>query len=289
MSKLRKLLLGALLCALTAGLVWAGAELLGQANRIAADAGASDVNLQMVSIETITKKPAAKAPNVNWSAVSALEKKMQANTTQFNAVLSRAKNESSGASQKVSDGTRSQGMKLANEFNTMSEDLAKIWDAAGNCQTRAKQARAAGASRLATAEMALSSIDADKVSASQKASEALAEARSNFLAEAKKDMDVSDLQALKSAMLPKAQALLTGATALGTQVSGLVSEVTNSAASVTSGDPMAAIGGCARQVTSSNSENPAMALLSPVKALSSMVASLISNIKGFISDLTALI
>lgn len=280
MHKLRKLLVAVFLTALTAGLVWAGAELLGQANKSAADAGSNAADLEMASLDMI--KPSTNAPNVNWSQEKSLRQQMEANTAQYNKLV----NSLNG--QKASESTYAQGMKLAHAFRDLSEKYAAVWDAAGNCQTRARLAREVGLSRVASAEMAFNGTDADKIDASTKQLKKLQDARSEYVADAKQDLDPADRKSLQDNLLPKAQNLLTSVTTLSTQVTSLLKDVTSQASSLASGD-LSAIGGCARQAASgSSSDNPATALLSPVKALSSMVASMLSSVKGLISDIMSL-
>ncbi len=285
----RKALVAILLSLLTVGLVWAGAELFGQANKATADAGINGADMEMASLEMI-KKP-AEAPNVDWKKEAKLRKQLEANTAQYKKAVASAQKETKG-NKAVSEKTRTKGLALAKKFNELSIEYAAVWDAAGNCKTRADMARKAGLSRLANAEMTFNPIDADKIEAYNDSMEALQEARQAYVADAKNDLSEADKQALKKNLLPKANKLLDSAVALSNQVTNLVTEVTNEVANVTSGDPMraaVAIGGCAKKViTSSSSGNSVTDLLSPVKALASMCVSLISNIKSFISDLMSL-
>ena len=289
----RKTLVAILLSLLTVGLVWAGAELFGQANRATADAGIHGADMEMISLEMI-KKP-AQAPNVDWKKEARLRKQLEANTKEYKkvAAMAKAENERSNA---ISAKTREKGLNLAREFNDLSEKYAAVWDAAGNCKTRAEMARKAGASRLANADMTFNAIDSDKIEAYNDSMEALQEARQAYVADAKNDLNDADKKALQSSLMPKAKGILDKVVALGSQVSGLVTEVSNEAAAISSGDPLqmtVAIGGCAKKAvttaSSSSSESSILDLLSPVKALLSMCTSLISNIKSFISDLMSLI
>ena len=289
----RKTLVAILLSLLTVGLVWAGAELFGQANRATADAGINGADMEMISLEMI-KKP-AQAPNVDWKKEARLRKQLEANTKEYKkvAAMAKAENERSNA---ISAKTREKGLNLAREFNDLSEKYAAVWDAAGNCKTRAEMARKAGASRLANADMTFNAIDSDKIEAYNDSMEALQEARQAYVADAKNDLNDADKKALQSSLMPKAKGILDKVVALGSQVSGLVTEVSNEAAAISSGDPLqmtVAIGGCAKKAvttaSSSSSESSILDLLSPVKALLSMCTSLISNIKSFISDLMSLI
>lgn len=289
----RKTLVAILLSLLTVGLVWAGAELFGQANRATADAGINGADMEMISLEMI-KKP-AQAPNVDWKKEARLRKQLEANTKEYKkvAAMAKAENERSNA---ISAKTREKGLNLAREFNDLSEKYAAVWDAAGNCKTRAEMARKAGASRLANADMTFNAIDSDKIEAYNDRMEALQEARQAYVADAKNDLNDADKKALQSSLMPKAKGILDKVVALGSQVSGLVTEVSNEAAAISSGDPLqmtVAIGGCAKKAvttaSSSSSESSILDLLSPVKALLSMCTSLISNIKSFISDLMSLI
>ena len=113
MQRLRKFIIAVFLTALTAGLVWAGAELLGQANKSAADAGSNAADLEMASIEF--SKPPAEAVNVNWGEINKLRKQMQANTDQYKRLVSGLNGE------KASPAVQAQGMKLANAFRDLCE------------------------------------------------------------------------------------------------------------------------------------------------------------------------
>lgn len=280
MKNVRKILTVLLLLAMTAGLVWAGAELLGQANKSAADAGSNAADLEMASLDMI--KPSTNAPNVNWNQLSKIRKQMDANTAQYKKLAASVQGDS------VSPQTKEKGMKLAKDFQVLCEKEAKLWDQAKNCPTRAKLAREAGVTRVANAEMTFSGADQDKIDAYNKQMEKMQDARSSYVSDAKGDLSEQDRADLQQTLLPKAQNLLSSVTGLSTQVAALLSDVTSQAGGALSGDPMA-IAGCARQVAgSSSSDNPAAALLYPVKALYGMVTSLLSNIESLISDIMSL-
>lgn len=285
----RKVLVAVLLSLLTVGLVWAGAELFGQANKATADAGINGADMEMASLEMI-KKP-AEAPNVDWKKEARLRKQLEANTVQYKKAVAVAQSETRD-NKAASEKTRAEGLSLAAQFNELSIEYAAVWDAAGNCKTRAEMARKAGLSRLANAEMTFNPISADKIDAYNESMGALQDARQAYVADAKNDLSDVDKKELKSSLLPKANELLDSAVSLSSQVTSLVTEVTNEAAAITSGDPMraaVAVGGCAKKVvTSTSSDISVVDLLSPVKALASMCVSLISNIKSFISDLMSL-
>lgn len=62
----------AFLALLIAGLVYAGAELPGQANKNAADAGSTGADMEMASLDTIKQSQTSK---VNWNEERSLRKK----------------------------------------------------------------------------------------------------------------------------------------------------------------------------------------------------------------------
>lgn len=280
MKTLRKILTVLLLVALTGGLVWAGAELLGQANKSAADAGSNAADMEMASLDMI--KPSTNAPDVNWNHLAKIRKQMDSNTQQYKKLAASVNGET------INEATKNKGLDLAHKFNALCEQEAKLWDAAGNCPTRAKLARETGLTRIANAEMTFSGANQDKIDAYNDQMEKMQDARSNYVSDAKSDLSDADRKSLQQNLLPKAQALLTSVTNLSSQVAALLQDVTTQAGSMASGDIMA-IGGCAKQVaTGSATDNPAVALLSPVKSLSSMVTSLLSNVKSLISDIMSL-
>lgn len=288
MRKFRKLLLVLLLAALAVGLVWAGAELFGQSNQSAADAGSNGAKLEIITINMIKppKKKKANVVNIDERKEASLKKQMEANTVKYNQVVAKFKAEiASSAESKGSAATASEGMQLAKAFNDLSEQYAKVWDAAGNCKTRARLARESGKARVANAEMVFSNMDSDKIDAYNKQSEERQKACSEYVADAKEDLDPADRQSLQDNLLPKAKGLLSNVSDLSSQVSNLLQQVTSQVGDVTS-NPMGAIGGCARG--GGSSDNPAMALLSPLKALSGMVMNMLSNVKALISDIMSL-
>lgn len=294
MRKFRKLLLVLLLVALAVGLVWAGAELFGQSNQSAADAGSNGADLEMASLGSIKKPSSKKATtktenlNVNWNQEASLKKQMESNTAQYKQIVAKFKAEiASSANSKGSEATGSQGMKLANTFNDLSEQYAKVWDSAGNCKTRAKLAREAGKSRVANAEMTFSNMDSDKIDAYNKQMEEMQKARSEYIDDAKEDLDPADRQSLHDDMLPKAKTLLSSLMDLSAQVTNLLEQVTSQVSNLT--NPVTAvstIGGCARG--GGASENPITALLSPLQGLGSLVMNMVSNVKSLISDLISM-
>ena len=104
--KLRKNLLLALLVLLLAGLVYAGAELMGQANKNAADAGSAGMDMEMASLDTIKQSQTNK---VNWSEERALKKKIDQADSMYRTQAGKAKSDIA-ASGRVSESTRSAGL-----------------------------------------------------------------------------------------------------------------------------------------------------------------------------------
>lgn len=280
MRNLKRLLLGVLLCGLTVGLVWAAAELMGQANKSAADAGSNAADMEMVSLDMI--KPSASSPSCDWQLEKKLKGQLDQNTVVYKKVLGQAQGEIAGSGA-VSEATRNKGMKLAEDFMKISGQYADMWEKC-NGITRAKLAREAGASRFASADMAFNNVDSEKIDAYNKQQSALRDARSAYVAEAKQDMKPEDRAALTSSLLPKAQTLLSSVMQLTDNVRMLLKQIQDQASS-----PIA-MAGCAKQAVSAatSGDNPATVLLMPVKSLFSLTGSMLGNVKSLISDIQSL-
>lgn len=280
-KKLKRSLLWALLLLALAGLVWAAAELSGQANKSAADAGSNAADMEMASLEMI--KPSKTAPNCNWALEKKLRKELERIDKDYRKILARAQSDIAGNSGKVSPETRAKGMKSAELFKATSEKYAAMWDKC-KCTSRAKLARETGESRMKSAAMAFNDVDSDNVDAYNEQQDSMAAARRAYVEDAKTDLSDKDRAALKSNLLPKAEKIADNLAALGQGVTGLLGQIQSQAT-----DPVA-IGGCARQVVSDTGPEAgsATALLSPVKSLMSLIQSMTGNVQGMISDIMTL-
>ena len=84
--KIRKSLVWAFLALLMAGLVYAGVELMGQANKNAADAGSTGADMEMASLDTIKQSQTSK---VNWNEERSLRKKIDQADSAYRAQVEK--------------------------------------------------------------------------------------------------------------------------------------------------------------------------------------------------------
>lgn len=278
-KKIRKLVLWLVLCTLFAGLVWAADSLLSMADSNTTEAASIGAKDELAVVQTAAVPTKVKSPNLNWNKVNQLTKRLMDNSRQYDTLITQA------GSQKmmgqVSDATREAGMRSAQEFNTVSQELAALYEK-GNCITRAKSVRAAAKSRLANAEMVFNKINADNINAYSDQRKALYAASDENLAEIKKDASEKDIAGLKTFMIPRLTALSTSTIKLVSQIVKMVDDIRRIA-----GGDIVAIAGCVKQVVTSGSEGPA-GLLRPMMALMSMVKDMGANLVSTIDTIRAL-
>lgn len=280
-SKMKKILLWALLTTLFAGLVYAKLEMSDALNKNAANAGAAGADLEMASLNTVkqsTSKP------VNWKQERALRKKIDVVDAQYKQLVQKAQSEISSAAKAVSPATRDAGLDCAKRFQQASETYAAFWDK-NNGKTRARLARETGKSRVKNAEMTFNKADSDRINAYNSQQEELAKARREYLAEAKTDVSPADRAALKAQSVPRMKSLATQLSTLATSIAALLNSIREQAGGMISG----AVGGCSKAVTGGGGvDSGAAALVSPVTNLLNLVKSMGSNLQSTISDIVAM-
>lgn len=278
-KKLRKTVLWVVLGTLFAGLVWAAADsLLSMADSNTTDAASIGARDELAVVQTAAVPP-KKKDNINWTRINQLTKQLGDNTTQYEKLVAQAGAEKKGG--QVSAGTRDAGMNCAQQFNTISQELAATYEK-GNCITRAKAVRAAAKSRLANAEMAFTNIDADKISAYSDERSVMTSANDENLMAIKEDASPQDLAGLKTYMLPRLERLASDTTKLMGQITKLLDEIRKAA-----GGDATAIAGCAKSMVSGSADGPG-GLLKPVTALMSMVKDMGANIASTMKAIAAL-
>lgn len=267
------------LCAIT----WAVSELSGQANKSAANAGASSADFEMASFETI--KPAKDAPPCDW----ALEKKTRQEIEKIDADYKKLVTKAQGETNKSGEVSKATGKSLrdsAAKFKDACERYAKMWDAC-NCKSRAKLARETGASRVASAELIASGADSDKSKALQKQQDKLNQARQDYIKEAvaNKELSDADKAQIKSNLLPQSVTLAKDVTGLVKEVTKLLDNVQSQAKKATSGS---GLGSLTSSIGSAASADSPAALISPVTNLLNLSNSMLKNVNSLTNDLMLL-
>lgn len=279
--KNHKMLVMVFLLLVAGAMVWAGAELSGQANATAADAGGNSADMEMASLDTVTPPKKEKAPDCDWQLDNQLRAKIKANDEKYQGLVAKAKSERSGSG-KVSDGTKEQVRASAKEFQALNEEHAKMWDAC-NCKTRANVARDAGDSRIKSAEVVIADeINDDKLNAMDDSNEKLRESRKAYAEKASKDGEVrpEDKKQIKKTVMPRVEKLTVQLTDYVMNVQNLVQRISNTG----SGDVVGGMASCA-----SGGGGGEFALLRSAKTLLGVGESLLSNVKALATDATLLI
>ena len=261
------------------GIAIAAADLAGNANKTCADAGLQGANTEMMTLDLVKQ---SESNPIDWQQERKLRKAIDAQDAKYQKLVAQAQNEIQGKGS-VEAATREAGLACASDFKAASETYAAFWDQ-NNGITRAKLARQAGEARMKNAEMTFNEIDSDRVAAYNEEMDKLAQARSEYMDEAKTDVSEQDRAAMKADLTPRINTLMTQGNTLIQNILSLIDQVKASTDSLASGD-IGAITSCASTAVSGNGP---MALLSPLTSLLDLVKSFISNLQSFSSDLESL-
>ena len=261
------------------GIAIAAADLAGNANKICADAGLQGANTEMMTLDLVKQ---SESNPIDWQQERKLRKAIDAQDAKYQKLVAQAQNEIQGKGS-VEAATREAGLACASDFKAASETYAAFWDQ-NNGITRAKLARQAGEARMKNAEMTFNELDSDRVAAYNEEMDKLAQARSEYMEEAKTDVSEQDRAAMKADLTPRINTLMTQGNTLVQNILSLIDQVKASTDSLASGD-IGAITSCAS--TAVSGDGP-MALLSPLTSLLDLVKSFISNLQSFSSDLESL-
>lgn len=284
-KKHRKIVLTVSILLLLAAIAWAAAELSGQANAMAMDAGSNSAEMESASLETLKKPKNEKAaPNCDWAMERDLRKKIEANDAQYQQTVKKAKAEISSQG-KVSDATRSSVTKLASEYTSMQTQYADMWTSCG-AKSRAKLAKSLGNARMKSAEVVVSEIDQKKLEEMNKANDEMKAARSEYVAEATANGELSqeDKREIQAKTLPRVDAMIPMFSGLVSNVMGLMKEVQKTAQQVTS----AGAGGLGGLLGAAKAVSDGPQLLTKVQSLLTVSQGMLSNVQALQGDAQAL-
>ena len=265
---------------------WAVANLSGQANKSAADAGESSQDMEMASIDMI--KPSQKSPPCNWALEKKLRNELASIDKAYSTIVAKAKSEVS-ANGAVTAPTQKQLLDSAHKFKNTSDKYAEMWSLC-NCTSRAKLASETGITRVASAEVIASGADSDKASALKAQQDRLNTARNAYTKEASENDELSatDKAAIKKSVLPRAEKLVSNATGLVGEITSLLNNIRSQASPA---GLIGGVGGCAAKQGAGDpnaAEDSVAGLISPVTSLLSLAEGLLTNAKSLVSDATTL-
>lgn len=261
------------------GIAIAAADLAGNANKTCADAGMQGANTEMMTLDLVKQ---SESNPIDWQQERKLRKAIDAQDAKYQKLVAEAQTQIQGKGS-VEPATREAGLACAADFKKASETYAAFWDQ-NNGITRAKLARQAGEARVKNAEMTFNDIDSDRVAAYNEEMDKLAQARSEYIAEAKTDVSEKDRADLKADLTPRINTLISQGNSLINNIMSLIDQVKATSSSVASGD-VGALTSCASSAISGDGP---MALLKPLTSLLDLVKSFISNLNSFSSDLNNL-
>ena len=256
-----------------AAVVWAAAELSGQADAMAQDAGSNSFDLELTTYETL-KKPKS-APDCDWTKDKELREKIDANDTKYKELVEKAKGELKDSG-KVSDDTGKGILDLAAEYKSLQDEYSEMWKAC-KCKTRSNVAKELGNTRVKSAEVVVSNIDEKKLKEMTKAQEKLKKARKEYVKQAQADDEISDADKkdVQANIIPKVNNMIPVFAAFVENVTGLLNEAQQTAQKSTN---EGGIFGALKAVK----EGPK--LLKNVKALLTVAKGMLTNVKDLLAD-----
>lgn len=274
---------------LIAAIAWAAAELSGQANAAAADAGDQSTEMEEITDSMIKppkkeiakgSKPKKEPPACDWQAEKKLRQNIDINNAEYKKVVATAKNEAK-ANGKVDYQTGNILLYWATGYKDLQQDYASMWDEC-NCSTRANLARELAQTRLRNAEVTMSEIDKGKLDALKAQQIKLKQARSEYVAEAKRNDEISpnDKRDMQAKLIPRTQSLVGNIGDLVQTVTALLQQAKDSATKAQSGGLMGGL----KTMTSLSSGG----ILQQVQALLSLVQNMLTNAQDLSSDVQTL-
>jgi len=280
-KKNKKLLIIFGIILLVAAIAWAAAELSGQANAAAADAGDQSLESEDISLGMLQKpKPKKNPPPCDWQLEKRLRKNIETNNGEYKKVVDKAKGEAKSDG-KVSPKTGDVLLYWATEYKDLQEEYASMWDSC-TCKTRAKLAREFGQTRLRSAEVTGSEIDKEKLAALSEQQDKMKAARREYVAKATKNKEITsqDKSAMQANLIPRTQSLISNLGDMVQQITGLLQQVQDSATKAKSGGLMGGL----KTMTSLSKGN----LLGPVQGLLSLVQNMLTGAKDLSTDVQTL-
>ena len=280
----QKALMAIGLILLLAAIVWAAAELSGQANSMAQDAGSNSAELEMITLDTL-KKPSRQPPPCDWQKEKELRHKIAENDAKYKELIAKTKSEvkSSG---KVTEPTQDEVLGQANAYNDLQDQYSSMWGAC-KCKTRANLATKLGTTRIKSAAVVVSEIDQEKLDEMNAAQEEMKAARREYAqkAAANDELSEEDKKDIQANVIPQINNMMTTMMKFIQEIAGLMNEVQQSAQKMTSGkDGAGGLFGAAKSMSSTGT-----GLFKKVQTLSTVANNMSKNVQDTMSDAQTLI
>jgi hypothetical protein len=219
---MKKILLTIGLVLLAAFIVWAAAELSGQINQMAQDAGSNAAESQIITLELIRKPVGAQG---NWEQEGKIHKDILTKHDQYSQTAVKAQKEMKEQGQ-VSAATKEQVHQSAASFKGACDQYSSFWKGAGQ-PTRADLAAAIGASRQASAEAVAGGMNSETQKALRDGLQAMGKAREVYTKQAveKKELSDADREDVKTRLGPRAKTLVNRTQDFVNRVTNLLTQI----------------------------------------------------------------
>jgi len=264
---------------LLAAIAWAAAELSGQANSMAQDAGSNSAELEMITMDTL-KKPSKNVPPCDWKKETQLRKKISNNDAKYKKLMAKAKSETKSDG-KVTEKTRDAVLNQANSYKDLQDQYASLWSAC-NCKTRAKLAKSLGNTRVKSAAVVVSEIDQKKLDEMNAAQEEMKAARREYVekAAANDELSAADKKSIQANVIPQTNKMMATMKKFVQAVAGLMSDVQESAQKMSSNKGgIGGMFGAAKSMVSGGTD-----LFKKVQTLSSVAQNMSTNTQDLMTD-----
>ena len=262
---------------LLAAIAWAAAELSGQANSMAQDAGSNSAELEMITLDTL-KKPAKQPPPCDWQKEKKLRKSIAANDVKYKKMIAKTKSEVK-SSAKVSEATQEEVLGQADAYKGLQDQYSSMWSAC-NCKTRSKLATSLGKTRVKSAAVVVSEIDQAKLDEMNAAQDEMKAARREYAnkAAANDELSAADKKDIQANVIPQTNKMMTTMQKFVQQIMGLMNEVQESAQKMTSGGASGLLGAAKSMVSTGTG------LFKKVQTLSTVAQNMSKNTQDMMTD-----
>jgi len=280
LAKHKKALMVVGIFLLLAAIAWAAAELSGQANSMAQDAGSNSAELEMVTLDTL-KKPSKQPPPCDWQREKQLRHQITENDARYKELISIAKSEMKSGG-KVTEGTQKEVLSQAESYNDLQAQYSSMWNDC-NCKTRANLAAKLGTTRVKSAAVVVSEIDQKKLDEMNAAQQEMKAARREYVkkASANDELSSEDKKAVEANAIPQVSKLMEVMAKFVQNIAGLMNEIQKSAQDSSLGSCITGIYSTVKSFIFSGSDST---LLQKVQTLSTVAQNMSANVQDTMAD-----
>jgi hypothetical protein len=219
---MKKILFTIGLVLLAAFIVWAAAEISGQVNQLAQDAGSHSADVEILSLETIRKPVGVQGP---WDKEAKIRKDILAKQSQYDKLRTKARSEA-GKAGAVSEATKAEVQASIQAFKGSCDEYSAFWQSVGQ-PARADLASVVGQIREKSGKVLVNPYDAKVQKSLQECQKHLRQSRDRYVRHAitSKDISPQDRADMEKTLLPRVESLYQRLKAFSNTVSNFILQI----------------------------------------------------------------